>query len=170
MTIFERKVCMLGAAGVGKTSLVRRLVEGIFSERYHSTIGVKVDRKVVSVGHHQIAMALWDIEGETKLRSVRPRYLRGAAGYLLVADGTNPDTLHIAHDLQQRTHDRMLDLPFVLLLNKRDLGERWRVTAEALAPFHALGWTVIHTSARTGAGVAEGFTALAERLNPPAGA
>jgi small GTP-binding protein len=157
MTIFERKVCMLGAAGVGKTSLVRRLVEGIFSERYHSTIGVKVDRKVVSVGHHQIAMALWDIEGETKHRSVRPRYLRGAAGYLLVADGTNPDTLHVAHDLQQRTHDRMVDLPFVL-------------TAEVLAPFHALGWTVIHTSARTGAGVSEGFTALAERMVPPAGA
>ena len=129
-----------------------------------------MDRKVVANGKHEIAMALWDIEGETKHRSVRPRYLRGAAGYLLVADGTNPDTLQVAHDLQQRTHDRMLDLPFVLLLNKHDLGGRWRLTPAALAPFHALGWTVLPTSARTGAGVAEGFQALADRLGPAAGA
>ena len=166
MTTFEKKVCMLGAAGVGKTSLVRRFVEGMFSERYHSTIGVKVDRKVVAVGVHEIAMALWDIEGETNIRSVRPRYVRGAAGYLLVADGTDPATLQVAHDLQIRTHDRMLDLPFVLLLNKHDLASRWRMTPELLAPFQARNWTIHPTSARTGAGVAEAFAALGERLIP----
>jgi hypothetical protein len=157
---------MLGAAGVGKTSLVRRLVEGIFSERYHSTIGVKVDRTVVRSGEDEIAMALWDIEGETKIRTVRPRYLRGASGYLLVADGTEPETLEVAHSLQERTHDRMLDLPFVLLLNKHDLADRWRITPELLAPFEALGWTILASSARTGAGVAAGFEALAARLRP----
>ena len=168
MTTYERKVCLLGAAGVGKTSLVRQLIEGIFSERYLTTIGVKVDRKVVAVGDDAIAMALWDIEGETRIRTVRPRYLRGAAGYLLVVDGTDPDTLHLAHELQQRTQDRTLDLPFVLLLNKHDLTDRWRLTPELLAPFHALGWSILPTSARTGTGVAEGFAALAERLRPAA--
>jgi hypothetical protein len=67
MTVIERKVCMLGAAGVGKTSLVRRLVEGLFSGRYLSTVGVKVDRKSVPVGDDQVNMILRDIEGATEL-------------------------------------------------------------------------------------------------------
>ena len=69
-------VALLGAAGVGKTSLVRRYVEGIFSERYHSTIGVKIDRKRVVVGDDAINLVLWDVEGETE----RQRDRRADAG------------------------------------------------------------------------------------------
>ena len=93
MTTWERKVCLLGAAGVGKTSLVRRYVEGIFSDAYLSTIGVKIDRRAVTLGVDTVNLMVWDIEGETDHRSLRMRYLRGAAGYLLVADGTRPETL-----------------------------------------------------------------------------
>ncbi|NLE96032.1 MAG: GTP-binding protein, partial [Dehalococcoidia bacterium] len=39
-----KKVCMLGGYAVGKTSLVKRFVHGIFSERYLTTIGVKIEK------------------------------------------------------------------------------------------------------------------------------
>ena len=50
MALVQKKVCMLGATAVGKTSLVRRFVESVFSEKYQATIGVKIDRKLVEVG------------------------------------------------------------------------------------------------------------------------
>lgn len=166
MTAYERKICMLGAAGVGKTSLVRRYVEGIFSERYHSTIGVKIDRKRVVVGDDAINLVLWDVEGETDQRTIRFRYLRGAAGYLMVADGTNPETLEVAREVQAKVADTTEALPFLLLLNKADRIADWATGPVLLAPLEAVGWTILRTSAANGAGVEEAFLQLAHRLLP----
>ncbi len=166
MTVYERKLCMIGAAGVGKTSLVRRFVEGLFSERYLTTIGVKIDRKRMVVGAHEVHMALWDIEGETELRSTRLRYLRGAAGYLLVADGTRSATLAVARQLQETVADRMPDLPFALLLNKHDRTDAWALDPSETAPLASAGWAVFQTSAATGAGVEAAFSHIATRLLP----
>ena len=43
--MIQKKVCMLGSFGVGKTSLVARFVQGIFSTKYQSTVGVKIDKR-----------------------------------------------------------------------------------------------------------------------------
>lgn len=166
MTAFERKVCLLGAAGVGKTSLVRRFVEGMFSDAYLSTIGVKVDRKRVDLGDRAANLVIWDIEGESGYRTVRLRYLRGAAGYLLVVDGTNAESLTTARSLQEQVADRSPDIPFLLLLNKADLADRWALAADELAELERR-WTVHRTSARTGEGVEAAFQHLARRLVVP---
>jgi hypothetical protein len=166
MTTLERKVCMLGAAGVGKTSLVRRFVEGVFSERYLTTIGVKIDRKAVQLGADTVNMVLWDIEGETDLRSIRLRYLRGAAGYLLVADGTRPATLEVARRLQHTVADRLPGLPFVLLLNKDDRAGEWTLDPSVVASLASGGWTILRTSAATGHGVEEAFRHIAHGIFP----
>ncbi len=166
MTTYERKLCLLGAAGVGKTSLVRRFVEGIFSEAYLSTIGVKVDHRRVPLGADAVNLVIWDIEGETEHRTVRLRYLRGAAAYLLVADGTRPETLPAALRLRDQVADRQPDLPYLVLLNKADRAADWRV-APAEVERLATAAPVIVTSARTGDRVAEAFEALARRLLPP---
>ena len=86
--MIEKKICMLGASGVGKTSLVSRFVSSIFSDKYLTTVGVKVDKKVVAVDDTQVTLLLWDIYGQDEFQTVKPAYLRGASGYLLVADGT----------------------------------------------------------------------------------
>ncbi len=46
--MIQKKVCILGPTGVGKTSLIKQFVEGIFSEKYKTTIGVKIDKKQVN--------------------------------------------------------------------------------------------------------------------------
>ena len=94
--MLQKKICLLGAFGVGKTSLVRRYVDTIFSDTYLTTVGVKIDKKVMTVGSEQMALILWDIAGEDAVSAVRVTYLRGAAGYLLVVDGTRPETLETA--------------------------------------------------------------------------
>src|SRR5207302_7436931 len=84
----QKKICVLGGFGVGKTSLVKRYIESIFSESYLTTVGVKIDKKTVDLTDRIVNLILWDIAGEDDLSSLRVAYLRGSAGYLLVADGT----------------------------------------------------------------------------------
>ena len=61
--MLQKKICLLGAFGVGKTSLVRRFVDTIFSDAYLTTVGVKIDKKLITVGSEQMALILCDIAG-----------------------------------------------------------------------------------------------------------
>ena len=164
MTVLEKKICMMGAPGVGKTSLVRRFVDSVFSDKYHSTIGVKVDRKVVELPDVTLNLMLWDLQGEEAYQSIRMQYLRGASGYILVADGTRADTFEVAIGLQENAAGRSEDLPFVLCLNKADLWGQWTISAIQQEWVKEQGWPVVQTSARTGDGVEDAFMQLAERM------
>jgi len=104
--MIQKKICMVGTFAVGKTSLVRQFVDSVYSDKYHTTVGVKVDKKIVTVGEQEVTLVLWDIEGAETGYELRQSYLRGAAGYLLVADGTRPDTIANAEILQARAEGR----------------------------------------------------------------
>jgi len=162
--MIKRKICMLGAFSVGKTSLVSRFVHSIFSEKYHTTIGVKIDKKSLEVDGEEVVLIIWDIYGEDDIQEVRLNYIRGTSGYLLVADGTRPDTLDVARRIRKRIEDNIGTIPFVLLINKSDLTDEWNIDDKTLETLKAEGWTVILSSAKTGAGVQEGFTQLAELI------
>ena len=56
--MIEKKICMLGAFAVGKTSLVRRFVTSCFSEQYQTTIGVTVDKKTMSMDGQPVTLVL----------------------------------------------------------------------------------------------------------------
>jgi len=162
--VIQKKVCLLGAYGVGKTSLVSRFVQSMFSDTYLTTIGVKVDKKTLSVDGADITLMLWDIYGEDEFQTVRTSYLRGAAGYILVADGTRQRTLDTARELQSKAMAVVGNVPFVLVLNKADLAGEWRVDDRALWKMAEDGWTLVKTSAKTGAGVEEAFLKLTTKV------
>ena len=162
--MIQKKVCMLGATGVGKTSLVSRFVSSIFSDKYLTTVGVKVDKKNVTLGQDTYTLLLWDIYGEDAFQSVRTSYLRGAAGYLLVADGTRQLTLDTARSLQQTAERVAGNVPFVLALNKIDLLDEWQVDDKALWKIADEGWPIVRTSALTGVGVDEAFRRLTRAM------
>jgi small GTP-binding protein len=162
--MLQKKICLLGAFGVGKTSLVRRFVDTLFSDAYLTTVGVKIDKKLLTIGTEQMALILWDIAGEDEVSAVRVTYLRGAAGYLLVVDGTRPETLDTAVSIQARVGAEIGEVPFVALLNKSDLQEDWALPKERIEILEAAGWVFRRTSAKTGVGVEETFQELAARL------
>jgi small GTP-binding protein len=162
--MIQKKVCMLGTFAVGKTSLVRRFVESIYSDKYHTTIGVKIDKKLVQLENSELMLILWDIEGTETEFELRKSYLRGAAGYLLVADGTRQDTLYKALALQTRVEEIIGSLPFLLLMNKADLADQWNISERETTALKEKRWEVIQTSAKTGLGVEEAFHALAKKL------
>ena len=160
----QKKICMVGSYGVGKTSLVRRFVESLFDDKYLSTIGVKIDKKRVEVDGQPVLMLLWDLAGESDETPFRASYVRGASGYILVADCIRPGTLDIALELHERVQTEIGEMPFVLALNKIDAVTDWRMDDETLRRLEDSGWTIFKTSAKTGQNVEELFSLLARRM------
>jgi small GTP-binding protein len=166
--MIQKKVCMLGGFAVGKTSLVARFVSSIFSEKYLSTVGVKIDKKVVSIDGRDTMLLLWDIYGQDDFQTVQPAQLRGMAGYLLVVDGTRRATLETARLLHEKAKTVAGDVPFVVVINKSDLASSWEIDDVAFFKLVEQGWRVVKTSARTGDGVEHAFESLTRAmLNEP---
>jgi small GTP-binding protein len=155
---------MLGAFAVGKTSLVAQFVRSMFSEKYQTTVGVKIDKKSLKVGADDVNMMLWDLHGEDEFQKIRLSYLRGTSGYLLVADGTRAETLDLAIGIQQTVQQEVGDMPFILVLNKSDLVTQWALEQNTLDNLTAKRWEIIKSSAKTGEGVEEAFLSLAQRM------
>jgi small GTP-binding protein len=162
--LIQKKICMVGTFGVGKTSLVARFVKSIFSDKYLTTVGVKIDKKALIIDGQEVTLMLWDLAGEDALTQVKSTQLRGSSGYILVADGCRASTLDAAIDLQSRVEAELGKVPFTCVVNKADLRESWQVGADALERLSALGWTMLPTSAKSGEGVEELFQELASRL------
>jgi len=166
--MIQKKVCMLGGFAVGKTSLVARFVSSIFSEKYLSTVGVKIDKKVVSIDGRDTMLLLWDIYGQDDFQTVQPAQLRGMAGYLLVVDGTRRATLDTARLLHEKAKTVAGDVPFVVVLNKSDLASTWEIDDVAFFKLVEQGWRIVKTSAKTGDGVEHAFESLTRAmLNEP---
>lgn len=156
------KLVMVGAPGVGKSSLVRRFVHSIFSEEYHSTLGVKVDRKTVTVGDAVVTMLVWDMHGEAEGLVVPDNYLRGAGATLAVFDSANPATIDAAAEMLERVRNISPDTYGIAVANKADLSPSWPEVEQAAA---TIGAAAIHrTSAKTGDGVDEVFGAVASEI------
>lgn len=162
--MIQKKICMIGAFAVGKTSLVARFAKSIFTEIYQTTIGVKIDKKLVKVGEQTVNLILWDIYGEDGFQKIRPSYLQGASGYFLVVDGTRRATLEQALLLQQKVESVIGKVPFVLLLNKSDLSNEWEIDDVAIAELTEKNWIVIQGSAKTGLGVETAFLTLTQKM------
>jgi small GTP-binding protein len=163
--IVQKKICMLGTFAVGKTSLVRRFVESIYTDKYHTTVGVKIDKKLIDMDEtRKMMMMLWDVEGAESAHDLRKSYLRGASGYLLVADGTRKESLYRALEIQTRAQETLGLVPYIFLINKSDLIEQWEIEERELVALVEKGWHVIRTSAKSGAGVEEAFMMLAQKM------
>jgi small GTP-binding protein len=162
--MIQKKICMVGAFAVGKTSLVARFVESIFSEKYHTTVGVKISKKALQVGDQEWHLILWDLAGEDEFLQIRTSYLRGSAGYLLVVDGTRRATLDTALSIQQRIVDTVGNIPFVVLFNKSDLTNEWEIANDAFEELSHKDWSWLKASAKTGEGVDEAFLTLITKM------
>ncbi|MEM7433330.1 MAG: Rab family GTPase [Pseudomonadota bacterium] len=166
MSALVSKVCVVGDFCVGKTSVVERFVNNQFSDKYLTTIGVKVDTKEVELSSRGITIKLviWDVAGADRFGEKEFAYLRGTDGLIYVADGTRPSTFDSLNTLISQIQTRIGDRPGVLLMNKNDLIGQWKVTQEIKDKFSALVGATYSTSAKTGEGVEDALTNLGEQI------
>ena len=154
--MIQKKVCMVGLFGTGKTSLVQRFVQSIFSERYLSTVGVKIDRKAIEVDGAELTLVLWDLAGRDGHEDITTSYLRGAHAILYVADGTRRETCDQLPELRALVRGAAGEVPEVLALNKSDLKERWALTIDDEQAL-SRAFDLVRSSAKTGDGVEDIF-------------
>ena len=155
-----KKVVLLGHFGVGKTSLVKRFVHQQFSEKYLTTIGVKIDKKLIQIDGNSVKLMLWDIAGESAAIKVPKKYLSGANGIIYVFDMSRKETYqNIQSDLFE-INKSLPDSPSVILANKSDLVDESFVKELK----DSLGVEFEITSAKTGVNVEETFHLLAKKM------
>ena len=159
------KVCVLGDFSVGKTSTISRFVRNEFSEKYQTTVGVKIDvREVTLDSGDTLKLIFWDLAGSDDIDHLQQAYLRGAAGYLLVADGTRRETLGNALELHKSVQSALGALPFVALVNKSDLEREWEVGDDEHIAAQQAGVDWQRCSAKSGDNVDEAIRALARAI------
>lgn len=159
---YNKKVCLLGDPGVGKTSLIRRFVEDGFSDKYIHTIGTKVSKKIVEFSdlNTRVSLLTWDIVGQKSI-GLLESYFKGAAGALVVCDVTRDDTLSSVDDWVKNVRKVAGDVPIVVIANKSDLLENAVVDPQMVAiAARRYGAPYYMTSAKTGTNVELAFNAI----------
>lgn len=169
MSTVSKKICLIGDFSVGKTSLIRRFIEDIFSEKYLTTIGTKISRKLVNLesSSQQIDLIIWDIEGHTKFKSIVPNYLKGAKGAIIVGDLSRQETLdHLPNHIELFLKINPKGLAIVAL-NKCDIIEEHKLTKlRELNNFDRNSQVIktIVTSAKSNTNVDRAFVELAKSM------
>jgi small GTP-binding protein len=165
-TTIQKKICLLGDFGVGKTSLVNRFVEGRFDDKYLSTVGVKISRKTLKRSYGEMSMLVWDLAGGNGFESISNSYMQGAAGALIICDLTRRDTLIACENYARQIRVINPGIQLIFVGNKADLtNERMVSVPDLLAALSVFGEsTFFLTSAKTGEQVEEAFTHLADKI------
>jgi len=162
MTPVTSKVCVVGDFAVGKTSVVERFVNNHFSEKYLSTVGVKIDTREIELGDLDLShkLVIWDVAGAERFDEREFAYLRGASGFIFVSDGTRPQTIQSVENLRAQINERFGELPAVVLVNKKDLTAEWNLSDKRLRSLRSLFDSVYPTSAKTGEDVDDAIRRL----------
>lgn len=119
--MIRKKILLIGDFGVGKTSLIRRYVDNAFDDKYMTTIGVKISKKLLHIDDIECELLIWDIEGATTTKSIPHSYFKGASGAIFVADVTRHETVL---GINEHVNTFMMlnqDAKYVIAYNKADL-------------------------------------------------
>ena len=156
--MIRKKILLLGDFNVGKTSLIRRYVDGTFDDSYLTTIGVKISKKLSIVNDVECEMLIWDIEGATPSKKIPLNYYNGASGAVLVADVNRCDTLENLEEHKNIFLSQNPEAFFVVAYNKSDVLDDTQKKAFELNAHTFL------TSAKENQNVDTLFLALMEKI------
>ena len=107
---------------MGKSSLIRRFCQGIFTSTYKKTIGVDFLEKVVTADNgRQVRLMLWDTAGQEEFDAITKAYYRGAQACVVAFSTTDRDSLLAVRKWRKKVEDECGDIPMVLVQNKIDL-------------------------------------------------
>lgn len=156
-----KKIVLVGHFNVGKSSMIRRYVQDIFSDDYLVTIGVHILKKTISIESKEFTLVIWDIEGKEAVNTVRESYLLGTSGFIYVIDPTRIHTYENLGDELKFLNKKYPKIPIIIVCNKADL-----INIEDFrAKLKQLGLSFdFETSAKTGHNIENIFQNLAIQM------
>ena len=119
--MIRKKILLLGDFNVGKTSLIKRYIDNTFDDRYLTTIGVKISKKLLEIKHTKCELLIWDIEGSTPIKPIPENYMLGASGAIFVADCNREETVQNLDNHIERFLNVNPGTKYVIAYNKSDL-------------------------------------------------
>lgn len=159
--MISKKVILTGSFGVGKTSLFNQFIFKTFSDKYLTTIGVKVNKRVVTIDDQEVSILLWDIAGEISQDKVPNSYFLGASAIIYVVDLNRPITFQNAKTDLDHLKKIIPDSLIKVVGNKIDLIEEDKIEElKSIMPVPC----DIFTSAKNGINVEDLFSQLASEL------
>ncbi|TFG02164.1 MAG: GTP-binding protein [Promethearchaeota archaeon] len=165
------KVCIFGDGGVGKTSLVRRFLTGLFVGNTTITLGVEFHMKKLDILGKRVTLQIWDFAGEDRFRFLLPGYVKGSSGGIFMFDITRGASLRNFDDwltiFTKGTEDSPIENPPIIMVGgKLDLHDRRAVyskdAVDLAKKYDILDY--IECSAKTGENVELIFHKLALAL------
>jgi small GTP-binding protein len=164
MAEIKVKICLLGNPAVRKTSLIRKFVYDVYSDKYIGTLGTKVSKKVVNIGDKEVTMLIWDLMGEHEFRRIQLTAFKGTQGALIVCDLTRKETLEGFDYWPENLFEVTGKVPIIFLGNKNDLPNK-EISEDDIRPYaEKYGTEYYLTSAKTGEHVEEAFVNLAKKI------
>ncbi|MFX1395825.1 MAG: Rab family GTPase [Promethearchaeota archaeon] len=160
------KVCLLGEANVGKTSLLYRYIENKFRDNYKATLGVNLLKKEAEIeGFGIVTIQIWDLGGQESFKSLRQLYLEGANGAFIVFDVTKKDTFDKIPEWLSSFKEARGEQPLLLVGNKTDLKGNIKVNEDEIKNFARQNdMNYMLTSAKSGENVEQAFLDLIKSI------
>lgn len=131
------KIILIGDSGVGKTSLMRRYTDNVYTKDGASTIGVDFKIKTIVVGGKRVKLQIWDTAGQERFKAIVAHYYRGANGIMLVFDMLNKETFEHLRDWMGELEKREIpkQTQIKIIGNKIDSKDKIEVTKEEIKKF-----------------------------------
>jgi len=163
---FLFKLLLIGATGVGKSSLLTRFVDNEFNPSYVSTIGVDFKIKTITLDDKKIKLQIWDTAGQERFKTVTNAYFRGSHGIAMVYDITSESSFEsIRHWLEEIQKYAPRNAIKLLIGNKLDLESSRFISTETATTFAQENFMLfIETSAKDNISVSQAFIALAAEI------
>jgi len=160
------KLLLVGDSGVGKSSLLLRFADNMFTESFITTIGVDFKIRTVDVGGKIVKLQVWDTAGQERYRTITGSLYRGAHGIFMVYDTTYSDSfMNVAKWLTEIDRYAHENVSKVLLGNKIDMESERKVTTEAGRELaEQLGMKFYEASARESTNVDKAFQHITEEI------
>lgn len=160
------KILILGDSSVGKSSLLMRFTEGVFSANLATTVGIDYKLKKVKLEDLEIKLQIWDTAGQEKYRALAQNYYKNSMGVLLVFDLTDANSFeNVRNWVRQIKNHAGENICKLLIANKADMKDDRKVSEEEIKELaQDINMECFEVSAKVGTNVEEAFMRLAGEI------
>jgi len=164
------KVAVVGDGRVGKTSLIKMFTQSSFKKEYIKTIGAQLSAYIKEIDENKIKLLFWDIAGQDSFHFLRPSFFNNSKAAIIVFSLEENKLGKESFNHISIWHEEIMkycgNIPIVVFANKVDLVDESNLNYSDIQAIinknDFLGYYI--TSAKTGKGVNEAFSAITENL------